>query len=477
MKQPLKRIMLKVSLINPFQYGRYAQPPMGLALLAAVLEKEGYPASVIDANVLRLGPEAVVTLATETDVIGLTAMTPTIGAALSIARYLKQAKPDLTIILGGTHATLLPEETLTNAPEVDIIASGEGERTIVRLLKAIEHNQALDDIPGISYRKDGKVISNPPPAANIDMDSLPFLAYHMLPWPKYKPHPPHGRAHPFAAIITSRGCPYQCSYCSKPVFGSKFRAQTPKRVVSEISYYQKRFGIKELAFYDDVFTLDTKRAYAVADEILSAGLKIDWTCETRVNLVDKELLRHMKQAGCYAIAYGLESASPDILSTLSKDITLEQAEAAVRLSQEVGLQTIGYFMLGSPGESPETINQTIQLAKRLKLDFAQFSVTTPFPGTRLYDLYLNGKQADNIPWESFVYAGTNGPVTPVFTSDQLGRNELKYWVKRAYREFYLRPSYLWQRIRRLNSIGDLRVDIRGLSLLLDSIRPRESVKT
>ena len=469
--------MLKVTLINPFQYGRYAQPPMGLALLAAILEREGYPVTIIDANVLRLRPEAVAALVTEADIVGLTAMTPTIGTALSIARYLKQAKPNLTIILGGNHATLLPEETLTNAPEVDVIVRGEGDRTIVELLQTIEHNQTLDSIRGISYRKDGRIVNNPPPSTNIDMESLPFLAYHLLPWPRYKPHPPHGRAYPFAAIITSRGCPYQCSYCSKPIFGSKFRAQTPKRVVNEITYYQKRFGIKELAFYDDVFTLDRKRAYAIADEILNAGVKIDWTCETRVNLVDKELLQHMKQAGCYAIAYGLESASPDILDTLTKDITLEQAEEAVRLSQEVGLQTIGYFMLGSPGESPETINQTIQLAKRLKLDFAQFSVTIPFPGTKLYELYLDGKKGDSIPWESFVYAGANSQVTPVFENDRLSRNELNGWVKKAYKEFYLRPAYLWQRIRRINSIGDLRVDIQGLSLLWGSIKPRESAKT
>jgi len=341
----------------------------------------------------------------------------------------------------------------------------------------LEHGQALDGVPGISYRKDGAVVHNPSTSQNVDMDSLPFLAYHLLPWQRYKPHPPHGRAYPFAAIITSRGCPYQCSYCSKPIFGSKFRAQAPPRVVDEIAYYQQKFGFKELAFYDDVFTLDRKRAYAIADEIIRAGIKIDWTCETRVDLVDRELLRHMKQAGCYAIAYGIESASPDILDIIDKGTTLEQAEEAVRISQEVGLQTIGYFMIGSPGECPETVNRTIQFAKKLKLDFAQFSVTTPFPGTRLYELYLDGKKDDSIPWESFVYAGTDGQVTPVFESSQLSRGDLNYWVKRAYRQFYLRPSYLWQRIKRINSIGDLRVDIQGLAMLLQSLRSRKRVKT
>lgn len=186
-------------------------------------------------------------------------------------------------------------------------------------------------------------------------------------------------------------------------------------------------------------------------------------------MVDKELLRHMKRAGCYAIAYGIESASPEILDTLNKGITLEQAEEAIRLSQQVGLQTIGYFMLGSPGESLETIARTIQFTKKLKLDFAQFAITTPYPGTELYDLYLEGRK-DDVPWENFVYEGTGRSVTPVFESNGLSQAELQHWVRTAYKQFYLRPSYLWQRIRQVNSPGDLRVNLKGLSMLLQSLK-------
>ena len=463
--------MFKVALINPTQSTKYPQPPMGLALIAAVLEREGYLVTVLEANALKLQPEAVVPLVADADIIGLTAMTPTINTAIAIARHLKKAHPDLSIVLGGAHATLLPEETLITTPEIDIIVRGEGEETIIELLRALEYKQPLSEIPGISYRRDGGVVSNPARSKNIDLDSLPFLAYHLLPWRRYRPHPPHGRALPFAAIITSRGCPYRCSYCSKPIFGSKFRSQSPERVGEEVAYYKRRFGIKEFAFYDDVFTLNKKRAYAIADEIIKKSLKIHWTCETRVNLVDKELLCHIKQAGCYSIAYGIESGSQEILDTLDKDISLEQVEEAVRLSREVGLQTIGYFMIGSPGESPETIRQTIQFAKKLKLDFAQFAVTTLFPGTKLYDLYLDGRKEGNVPWESFVYAGSGGGIAPVFESRLLNRDDIQYWTRRAYREFYLRPSYPWQRIRHTTSIGDLKVGIKGLAMLLGNIRP------
>jgi len=462
--------MVEVVLINPAQSTKYSQPPMGLALIAAVLERGGYQVTVLDVNSLKLQPYDIAQLASNADVIGLTAMTPTINTTTAIAQHLKKAKPDLTIILGGAHATLLPEETLVTTPEIDIIVRGEGEETIIKLLQTLEHKQSLCEIPGISYRKDGGVVNNPAKFKIIDLDSLPFLAYHLLPWRRYKPHPPHGRAFPFAAIITSRGCPYRCSYCSKPIFGNKFRGQSPERVVEEIVYYKRRFGIREIAFYDDVFTLDKRRAYAIADEIIKRGLRIYWTCETRVNLVDRELLRHMKQAGCYSIAYGIESGSEEIVDTLNKDITLEEAKEAVRLSREVGLRTIGYFMIGSPGESPETIRQTIQFAKKLKLDFAQFSITTPFPGAKLYNLYLNSKKSNNIPWENFVYADAGKRVTPVFESNLLNRDDIQYWIRRAYREFYLRPSYVWQQIRHTSSIGDLKVGIKGLSMLLSNIK-------
>jgi len=467
--------MLKVTLINPAQPTRYPQPPVGLALIAAILEREGYPVTILDANALGLQPEEVVPRVTDADVVGLTAMTPTVGTAIGIARHLKQANPDLIIILGGAHATLLPKETLTTAPEIDIVVKGEGEETIIELLQALEDKQPLDNISGISYRTNDKIISTTTRFANVDMDSLPYLAYHLLPLRKYKPHPPHGRALPFAAIVTSRGCPYHCAYCSKPIFGNKFRAQSPERVVEEVAYLKGKFAVKEIAFYDDVFTLNKKRAYAIADGIIKKGLRVHWTCETRVNLVDKELLRRIKQAGSYAIAYGIESASPEIINTLNKDITLEQVEKAVRASSEVGLQTIGYFMIGSPGESPETISQTIQFAKKLKLDFAQFSVTTPFPGTELYDLYL-ATGGDNIPWENFVYAGAGRQIIPI--GSQLNSSDLQYWTRRAYREFYLRPAYLWQRIRQLTSIGELRVNLQGFGMLLRSIIPsRKKIAT
>ena len=462
--------MQKVTLVNPPQYTDYPQPPMGLILLAAVLESKGYPVNLIDANFLGLKPADILPLLNETNILGLTAMTPTVSSAIEIARAVKSVKPDLPVIMGGPHATLLPAETMAVAPEVDIIVRGEGEETFINLLSALEDKKPLEKVLGITYRKDGVVIDNSPSPELSDLDSLPFLAYHLLPLKSYKPHPPHGRASPFAVLITSRGCPYNCGYCSKPVFGKRFRGQSPARITDEIVWLQEQYGVREIAFYDDSFTLDMDRAYQICEEIIRRKLNIIWSCETRVNLVTEKLLKKMKQSGCYSISYGLESGSQEILDVIEKGTTIEQAVEAVRYTHEAGIHAIGYFMIGSPGETPDTIRETIRFAKKLKVDFAQFSITTPFPGTKLYDLYLEGGGNPEIPWEDYVYAASSEGSAPVFENDSLSREDIIRWESKAYREFYLRPSYIWQRLLSCTSPGDIKVNLNGLSMLLDSIK-------
>lgn len=438
---------VKVLLVNPPRYTKYAQPPMGLALLAAILEKEGYGVSIVDMNLSPFPLRAIDCISFDADVVGITAMTPTISSALTVARHVRRVCPEVFMMLGGVHATLMPTEVKSAAPEIDAIVCGEGDNAIVEIAR---------------NRKKGIWLCE----NRLDMDSLPFLAYHLLPISKYRPHPPHGRALPFLPMLTSRGCSYHCSYCSKAVFGSRFRAQSPSRVLDEVVYYIYRHGVREIAFYDDVFTLDKKRAYAICEEMLRRNVKLCWTCETRVNLVDADLLGQMKKAGCYSVSYGIESASQDVLDVIDKGITKEQCEYAVALTRQAGIQTVGYFMLGSPNETPRTIRQTIDFAKRLRLDYAQFSVTTPFPGTKLWEYYRDGRENAEMPtWDSFVYAGVGNKTSPVFESNELSRGDIERWVSSAYREFYLRASYVWQRMMGVRSMGDVRVLLEGLKML------------
>ena len=456
---------LKIILVNPSWGTKYPQPPLGLASLAAVLETNGYSVEIIDANALQLSEQDAIMLVKGADVVGITAMTPIINSAIKTAKGIKHANPNTTIILGGPHATIYSKDILKNIPEIDVIVKGEGEDTIVELCWGLENN-SLDGIYGITYRKGNQVIENPPRPQITDLDTLPFLAYHLLPIDKYKLHPPHGRKSPLMAMLTSRGCPYNCIFCSKSVFGSTWRGQSPKRTVDEIEHLRDKFHVREIAFYDDSFTLKSKRVFQFTEELKKRDIDIIWTCETRVNLINEEMLKAMKNAGCYMIAYGIESGNQSILSTLRKNITTEQVRFAVETTQKVGIQTVGYFMIGSPGETTASIRQTINFAKSLPLDFAQFSVTIPFPGSDLYDIFFSKIDKD-FCWDDFIYARTDSFAPPVFETTELSKDDLRNWNAAAYSEFYLRASYIWNRFIGMRSLGDLKANLTGLQLFFE----------
>lgn len=443
----IKGEKLKVTFVNPNQHTRYPQPPMGIALLAAVLQRGNYEVEVIDANALNLNYVDIIERI-HSNIVCLTAMTPGIDTAIKTAKFLKtRYNLGIKIILGGPHASLLPQETLDACPEINILVKGEGESILPTLLSSANLNERRI-IQGVNA---------------ADLDSLPVPAYDLLPLKSYNPHPPHGLVRPFLPVITSRGCPYHCVYCSKPVFGQVYRAQSPEKVVSDLQYLIKKFGIREIGFYDDVFTLDKKRTHAICDMMIEKGLKVIWSCETRVNLVDKELLKHMKEAGCYAVSYGIESGSSRILDGIDKGINLGQVSTAVQWAKQAGIEVIGYFMVGSPGETPETIRETVDFAKKLKLNYAQFAVTTPYPGTKLYELYQQGYPGAKINWKDFAYTGSKQ--SPVFDSKALSREDIYGWASRAYKEFYLRPAYILQRLQGIKSFNDVMLNAKGVVML------------
>jgi len=453
----------KILLINPPCLTDYPQPPLGLAMIASVLKNSSYEVKLLDLAVLGINNNDIASMATDFDVAGITAMTTSIHSALKLSYQLKVANPKLTIILGGPYVTLVPEETLKVGEQIDIVVRGEGEATIFELLSALENRLSLHSVFGISFRQQGQIIHNPERLSQVDMDSLPMPAYHLLPMDRYKPHPPRGRALPFAMMVTSRGCPYQCKFCAKPVFGSKYRAQSPDKMLTEIIYLQKYHGVKEIGFFDDIFVLDKERVMGLCRRLINEKIKLAWTCEARVNLVDLPLLRLMKAAGCYAVAYGIESASPEMLKALGKTITISQVEDAVRMTHQVGLQTIGYFMIGSPGETVETIQGIIGFAKKLKLDYAQFAITTCYPGTEFYKMYLETNK--EVTWENFLRAEPDELLAPVFESEELNRSDLDAWARKAYQAFYVRPAYLLQRVARLKSLGEFLSLLKGILML------------
>jgi len=471
-KEKLRELAMKnnkITLINPPWNTKYPQPPLGLASLAAVLERDHYKVEILDSNALKLSVNEIITKTSNSEIIALTAMTPTINIVMDIAKRIKEVNSDSKIIVGGPHATILPTDVLNKCSDIDVIVSGEGENTLLELVTKIENGEDINTVQGIAYRDNGKIKQTPPRTLIEDLDSLPFLAYHLLPFDKYRLHPPHGKRSPFMAMLTSRGCPYDCTFCSKSVFGSTCRYQSPKRIVNEIEYLYERFNVKEIAFYDDIFTLNKKRVYEFLNELKKRNLDIAWTCEARVNLVNRELLCEMQKSGCYMVSFGIESGNQQILDSLSKNITIQQIRDAVGATHNAGIEGVGYFMIGSPGETPDTIRDTIDFAKSLPLDYVQFSIATPFPGTKFFDYFLKlHKKSPN--WDDFVYANLESGNRPVFETESLSKNDLMHLNSQAYKEFYLRFSYLTQRLRGIHSINDLKNNIKGVNMFINMIR-------
>lgn len=387
---------MKIALINPNINGEYPQPPLGLLSVAGACIAQGDDVMLIDANAHKISAKKIIEQIECVDMVGITATSLSYPGALKIAKAIK-ADSNKFLVLGGTHATLFSEEIIKDGI-FDAVVVGEGEKMMPII------NQK-----GI-YKSD----------VPIDMNEIPPLPYHLL--DGFRPRIAYGKHQPFMPILTSRGCPFKCSFCSNPVFGNKYRAMSVDKLIAEIDLLIKDYDVKEIKIYDDVFTMDKSRAIEISQRIDD---RISWSCMTRVNLVDMEVLLEMRKGGCYSIAYGLESGDADILKSISKNTTLEQAEQAVRYSQEAGINVIGYFMLGAPGETLETIEKTVDFAIALGLDHAQFSIAAALPGSELYNHVPEALRAN-----SYALPHDNNP-----SLCELSPAQLKVAQQNAYKRF------------------------------------------
>jgi radical SAM superfamily enzyme YgiQ (UPF0313 family) len=438
-------------------------PPLGLAYLAAVLEEAGIDVSITDGSCgLSLAELMDELKGYEPDIVGISCTTPTFLDAIELAEAVRQAIPRAITVLGGPHLTAIPQEAMLE--EVfDIGVVQEGELTLLELVREIEDKGSLgkidlEQINGLVFRRDGQVIMTPPRERIKDLDSLPYPAWHLLPpFSSYRPTPASYRKLPLAAIMTSRGCPYGCTFCDRGVFGNYTRVHSPERVLGEVEQLIRRYGVREIRFFDDTFTLNRKRVVRICEMIIERGLRFPWTCLTRVNVVDKDLLWLMKEAGCWQVLYGLESGDPRMLEIINKGSSVEQNTQAVQWALEVGLGVRGDFIIGTPGETMESLENTLAFAKRVKLDYAHFNKFVPFPGTELYErLLTEGYQFDlkNLP-----------PIVDhaaiLYVPDGLTREQVKEFLDRAHREFYLRPSHITRRLLRTGSWHELIGQAKG----------------
>lgn len=457
-----------ILLINPPSEFKTPILPLGLASIAAFLKSKGIEVQVLDAWAENLSFEELKKRISQnkTGVVGIYIVSPRYSEGKATIELVRQLLPDSLIIAGGPHPSAVPKETLNEIAQLDVCAIGEGEITMYELIKAFYDKSDLSMINGIAFKnKDtGEIFFTKPREFIKNLDELPFPARELFPLSKYKTHPPYGRKNPYFSIMTSRGCPFQCTFCSKDVFKDNFRTLSPKRVCDELEELISKYGAKEIHFYDDDFTINIKRAEEICDEIMRRDIRIRWSCTTRVDLVNETLLKKMKKSGCWLIAYGVESGNQEILDRINKGYTIEKVISSFALTKKAGILTLGYFMVGLPGETKETIQETLDLAKKISPDFSSWGILVVYPGSRLFKMIKAGGYKGKLRAldEKGNLAGTFfGKGNYLLFEDNLSFEELRNAVKRANKEFYLRPRYVLQSLKNIRSLSDLSYYFRG----------------
>ena len=357
---------------------------LGLLYIASFLEKQGMLVYFVDMTLHNEAEQRLIDVLRHNnfDFIGMTAYTNSIITANRIAGVIRQySKAKITV--GGAHASALPVETLEMFKNFDYLVYGEGERPFTDLVTGSD----VSDIKGLVWRKSGAVIQNPPQEPIEDLDNLPFPARHLVDVDKYIPIPSNYYRLPSTGILSSRGCPYQCTYCGRA--GTRFKDRVKFRsidnVIEEIKSCISDFGIYDLRFYDDVFTAPKKRVMEFCEKLLHEDIKITWNCYARVDTVDKEMLLAMKKAGCRNIKYGVDFGTQKWMTQAKKYTTLEQAEEAISSTKKIGIAAKASFMIGMPGETVDEIKETINFALKLNPTYATFNIFTPLPGSQLFD--------------------------------------------------------------------------------------------
>ncbi len=371
---------MKCLLINPcYPISETPSPPLGLAYLAAVLERAACPVQVLDFVVFPYSKSHLSKILNEfhPELVGVTSVTMNFREAIRAIRDVKQLAPHVVTVMGGPHVTFCSRETLEQCPELDIVVLGEGEDTLVRL--ATSDPQEWPRIPGIVYRLPDGIHLNPASPQPIDVNRLPLPARHLLPLGRYR------ALRMPVTMTTSRGCPFRCIFCvGRRMVGSVVRYRHPESVADELEILSG-MGFHQVNIADDLFTANKYHCLAICDEILRRNIRVPWTSFARVDTVSPEILERMKSAGCTAVSFGIESGNSDILKTIQKGITKNQVRQAVRWCTQAGILPHGSFILGLPGETPETIQETLEFGKELgELGLSYgFHLLAPFPGTRL----------------------------------------------------------------------------------------------
>lgn len=434
-------------------------PPLGLLYIAASLEEStGHRVSVLDAQVEKLDYDQIESRIRKLspDVVGIAAMTLTLLDVIKTVETVKRVNRNTQVIIGGPHVHMFPEETI-NLSGVDYLILGEGEYAFRELLDRIGDSKALKAVKGVVFKEDGNIINTGLRDFIDDLDALPFPARHLTPYKKY--YSLMAKRKPVTTMFTSRGCPYQCTFCDRPHLGKRFRARSAGNIVNEMQECTK-MGIHELLIYDDTFNVDKRRVIEICDEIKTRKLDLTWSIRARINNIDETLLRKLKSAECERIHYGVEAGTDKILRVLNKGITVAQVKRVFKETKKAGITTLGYFMLGCPGENLDDIHKTMKLMKDLEPDFVHITILTPFPGTKIYSEALSRGIIKGDVWREFARHPDSAFIPPHW-GEYFSREELFELLAMAYKGFYTRPKYIIKGLSKVSSISELRRKVKA----------------
>jgi anaerobic magnesium-protoporphyrin IX monomethyl ester cyclase len=428
----------RITLVNPpYPIGSHQHPPfmpLGIGYLGAVLHENHFEVNVVDCQAQRISHKQFreEIIKSQPDIVGVTSTTLTYKSALKIIRTAKEVLPNCITAIGGPHVTFWDVNALHEEPALDVVLRREGENTMLELAQRVENHQAFYDLAGTTCRRDGEIARNPDRPFLEDLDSLPFPAFYL--WQKVGDLRKYGTI-PYP-VMTSRGCVYWCNFCTAVrMFGRRYRMRSPKNVVDELEFLHKNYHASQFTFYDDAFTVDQDRTAEMCDEMRRRGLKIKWDCETRVDMVSKELLIKMREAGCIAVWFGVESGSKKQLTNMGKGFSLTQTRRAFKWAKEAGLMTVAGVILGFPGETKESAWETIRFVKELNPNDVGFYIATPYPGTPLNEEVKANGSLKITDFDKYDTA------TPTFELQTLTMHELTEIREQAFQSFYLSPAY------------------------------------
>jgi len=427
-----------VALVNPpYPIGSHQHPPfmpLGIGYLGAVLYKNHFEVNVIDCQAQKINYQQFrqEICKVKPDIVGVTCTTLTYKSALKIIKIAKETWPNCITAVGGPHVTFWDDNALQECPELDVVVRREGEETMLELAQRVENGQNYTDLIGTTCRKGTGIVRNADRPFLEDLDSLPFPALHL--WQHTEGLRKYGTI-PYP-VMTSRGCVYWCNFCTAVrMFGRRYRMRSPRNVVDELEFLHKNYYANQFTFYDDAFTVDQARTAEICDEIRRRGLKVKWDCETRVDMVSKDLFVKMREAGCIAVWFGVESGSKKQLTSMGKGFSLTQTRRAFKWAKEAGLMTVAGVILGFPGETKESAWETIRFVKELNPNDVGFYIATPYPGTPMYEEVKANGSLRVTDFDKYDTA------TPTFEIPGMTMQKLTEIREQAFQSFYLSPAY------------------------------------